>query len=143
VYFETNISWGVCISIVKTVALAENVIDVDIRGVCIKFFEQLCANLRHRFTENKSRVITIVSSHCIISSGIIQRVPVSHFEISWICIILPVGNTVSDHHTFQIWHENVGSKVCLVVVMDLIDEIWNIDASIRFSGNIKLILLIV
>ena len=59
--------------------------------------------------------------------------PVTHFDESWDGIVLPVGDTVTNHHTLEVWFEIIAVLVELVMLVNLVDQIWYVDTSIRFS----------
>ena len=71
-----------------------------------------------------------------------ERVPVGHVDEGGGGVILPVGNTVTDSETLKVRLEGViVISVLLVVLDDVVGKVGHIDASIRLTRDVKLVLL--
>lgn len=63
-----------------------------------------------------------------------QRMPVGHLEATWHAVVLPVGDAVANHHALDWRLESTGIlHVDLVMVMDRVQEVWDVNARIRLS----------
>lgn len=68
--------------------------------------------------------------------------PVSHFNICPIGVIVPVGAPVSNCKTFKIGFKDVCVfSIRNVVLVDLPSQVGHINASIRLSAYVKFVLL--
>ena len=68
---------------------------------------------------------------------------VSHFHHSWERIIFPIGDAVHNVHSFEIGFENAGVIfMFLIVVMDLFKQARDIDASIRLSCKVEVVVFV-
>jgi len=66
----------------------------------------------------------------------------SHFEVCWISVIFPVGESISNHETLKVWFEDGWvSSVNSIVMMNGVDSEWDINSSVRFSRNVEIVLL--
>lgn len=137
--FQSSVLWLIDIRVVETIALAQDVVDVDVLGGSLELFGQLKAFVRWILAPRHSGVITLIGLHCFIGLSGIQRVPVGHLHKAWGSVVLPVRDTVSDHHTFEVWSEGVSAESRDVVMVDLVDEIWDIDAGIRFTCDVEFV----
>ena len=57
------------------------------------------------------------------------------------CVVMPVGDTVADHVAFEIdimWIS--GTVLLFVVILDLVSQVWNINATVRLTRNVQIIL---
>ena len=68
--------------------------------------------------------------------------PVVHVDLGWCRVIFPVGDTISDHHAFEVGLEDCRvAHVRLVPGVNSIDQIRNIDAGIGLARDVQLMLL--
>jgi len=66
---------------------------------------------------------------------------ISHLHVCWCCIIFPIGTSISNHETFEVWFENCWvSCMDSIMMMDSIYCKWNIHSTVWFSRNVEVIL---
>jgi len=58
--------------------------------------------------------------------------PVGHLNISWFSVYIPVGASITSHKTFEVEFELV-IILSIIEVVNIENNIWHINASIRFS----------
>uniref|UniRef100_A0A7S3HWM2 Uncharacterized protein n=1 Tax=Favella ehrenbergii TaxID=182087 RepID=A0A7S3HWM2_9SPIT len=121
---------------------AEDVIDVDGLSEGVELAEEvhaLVADVEHEGHVPVAIELDELLVHLLANEG----VPVAHVDVAGRRVILPVGDTVADGETLQVGLEDaVVSGVLLVVLVDIVREVGNVDASIGLTRDVKLVVLV-
>ena len=67
--------------------------------------------------------------------------PISHFQIGWVGIILPISYSVTNHDSLKVWFD-WSIWVIHVIIIDLIGKIWDINSCVWFTCDIQWVCLI-
>ena len=125
---ESSLLRGVVILGVLTVASTEDIVDVHAVGKVTKLLGQLIT-LGIGITKVSKSALLL---HDFIIEGLLdETVTISHVNEGRGSVIVPVGDTVANHHTLKVGSEDIRiSNVDLVVVMDLVHKVRNINSTI-------------
>jgi len=111
-------------------ACSINVIYVDIGGIVHELLQKFKAFWSGVLIVWTSE-ITLSSLNLFIKTSVHKRVPVCHLNIGWFRIIGPVGDSVSNSESLNVWLEDViVFSIGFVVLDDVVSHVWNIDSSI-------------
>lgn len=125
----------------KSPACSIDIVDVDVRNVAlelIKKSEALCGGLGVVWTS----IVAFGGSDFVVELSWDKRVPVRHLDESGIGVISPVGDSVSNGESLDVWLEDiVVVSVGLGVLNEVVGEVWNVDSSIRLSRDVELVRL--
>ena len=119
---------------------SENVVQIKVLHAVRNLIVELHARLGRVVAERNHGIVAVVLLHTFVGLLAVKRVPVSHINKGGFSVVVPVGDTIADHKALEIRLEDV--RVLLVdhvVVVNLVDNVWDIDASIRLSGNVKIV----
>lgn len=128
--------------ITNTPAGTIDVVDVDIRDELLELKEVSQAS-SGKVSHGNTTKIAVVLVDLVVELGIVKRVPVGHLNVGSAGIILPVGDTITDHETLEVRLEDVGVvSVGFVVLIDLVGDVRNVDTGVRLTRNEKFVLLV-
>lgn len=133
-------------SVITAVARTEDIVDVE-RGLCFIITPQLVEGHSSVVADAGFWLNELIEGAVVLELGIVellvnQTMPVGHLESGRGAIILPVGDTIADHHTLQVWQESVWVvQVSLDVVVHQPKKVGNVNASVRLSRDIKIVAL--
>lgn len=129
--------WGIIASGVRRArglvlmpAITKDVIDVE---VAVPEFIELTGDVFTGWGDWAENAIenTSVARSIHIQIFVNKGVPVRHLEGAGRGIIVPIGNTISNHHTSKIGLEHLRvSSIDLVVMIQLIKQEWYIDTGV-------------
>ena len=120
----------------KAVAIAKYIINIDSGGGLVEYVKELQA--RGARVCERTTEVTFKLLHRLTYFSRIKGMPVSHLQVGRRRIILPVGDTVSDHDTSERWLECASCSL-LVVLVDLVHQIWDVDSSIGLTREVEVI----
>ena len=125
---ESGLLRGIVVLGVLTVASTEDIVDVDAVSEVSKLLSQLIT-LGIGVTKISKSALFL---HNFIVEGLLdETVTISHINERRGSVIVPVGDTVANHHALKVGSEDIRiSNVDLVVVMDLVHEVRNINSSV-------------
>ena len=124
----------------STPACAEDVVDVDFGDEIVELHVKVDALIRD--TDHVRHVpVAVEGNELVVHLLAHERVPVRHVDKGSGGVVLPVGNTVSNSETLDVGLENVVILSVLLLMLDeVVGKIWDIDASIRLTRDVKLII---
>lgn len=120
-------------------ASSENVVHVNLGSESLELCEEV-----HAFRGSLSHVGSIkdafVLLEFLIKVGVIEGVPVAHFDVGSSGVVVPVGDSISYGKTFEVWLEDrIVTCIIGVVLVNEVSHVGNVDSSIRFSGEVEII----
>ena len=111
-------------------ACSINVVNVDVRDKAVEFIKKAEALLCGVSVVWTSKVALSISDS-LMEISVDKRVPVRHLNESSIGVISPVGDSVSNGESLDVWLEYIiVFSVGLVVLNEVVGKVWNIDSSI-------------
>ena len=114
----------------KSPACSINVVNVDVRDEALEFIKKGEALLCGVSVVWTSKVALSISDS-LMEISVDKRVPVRHLNESSIGVISPVGHSVSNGESLDVWLEYIiVFSVGLVVLNEVVGKVWNIDSSI-------------
>jgi len=133
-------------SVITAVARTEDIVDVE-RGFCFIITPQLVEGHSSVVADAGFWLNELIEGAVVLELGIVellvnQTMPVGHLESGRGAIILPVGDTIADHHTLQVWQESVWVvQVSLDVVVHQPKKVGNVNASVGLTRDVKIVAL--
>mmetsp|Transcript_63889 Transcript_63889/g.88219 ORF Transcript_63889/g.88219 Transcript_63889/m.88219 type:complete len:362 (+) Transcript_63889:159-1244(+) len=129
-------------SITKTPAGTIDIVNVNVRDELLEFKEVSQASSSEVLHSNTTE-IAVVLMDLVVELGIVERVPVGHLNVGSASIVVPVGNTITDHETLEVRLEDIGVvSVGFVVLIDLVGDVRHVDTGVRLTRNVKIVLLV-
>jgi len=126
----------------QTPAGAIDIVDIDAVGNGSEFVIEAHALVRD--AEHVGHVpVAVLLLESVLQVLADQRVPVAHFDVGALGIVLPVGDTITDGETLEVGLEDViVVGVLLVVLVDVVGEVRHVDASIGLTRDEEIVLLV-
>mmetsp|Transcript_4413 Transcript_4413/g.6449 ORF Transcript_4413/g.6449 Transcript_4413/m.6449 type:complete len:440 (+) Transcript_4413:74-1393(+) len=120
-------------------ALAEDIVDVDSIDIVTELVNEVHAFVRGFLVELEATIVATELVHLVVGLGIEKRVPERHLDIGRDRVVLPVSDTVSDHHTLEGDLEGGGT---LVVSVDLVQQVRDVDTGVRLTRDVEIVGLV-
>jgi len=120
-------------------ALAEHIVAIDLSSQLPKSSEDIIASLVQRSGRvSEALVGEVAALDLIVEVVIVETVPVGHLNEGGESIVFPVGHSVSNHEALKVRHPAL-SLVVSDVVVDLLNNLRHVDASVRLSRDVEFI----
>jgi hypothetical protein len=127
-------------SIAVLVADAIDIIDVDIGGQVEEPHHCSGASGCHIVCKVGVLIFALILLDGVVEISVVEAVPVGHFNVGGSGIHIPVGDSIAHHKSLQVEGESTSLVLLyLVISVDLVNHIWHIYASVRFSRNIEFV----
>lgn len=112
-----------------TVANSEDVVNVDSRGEGLELGKKFHASIS--CAHGVATEVAIVCENSITELITVERVPVTHLNVSWGAVIFVVSHTVSNSETFKVWLKDISVvSIESVVIVDVVGEVWYVNSSV-------------
>lgn len=125
-----------------TIANTVGVVGVDSSRVIHDFNQSSLASYRNTIIWVVSSIVAAKLLDAIMQVIFNEDFVISKLDEGGGCVVGPISYSISNHESLEIWLEySIVSSVLGVVLVDVVRDQGHIDASIRLSGDIKVVTL--